>query len=328
MNNCEKNLVSVIVPIYNAEKYLSKCINSILNQSHKNLEIILIDDESLDKSGEIADEYSKKDNRIKVIHKKNEGVSSARNAGIDAATGDYICFSDADDFLEPDYVEYLLKLAIKNNADISYTSEMFTTYHKEQTTKDNLSILTPEEATIAILCYKVPIGVYCKMFRRGFLNQEKIRFIPHIYIGEGFNFSILCFQLANKVAVGHKKVYFYRRDNSDSAMSKFNIKKCEMALYAIDNIKKGLAIRSKKVMKSWEFAYWHTHCDMYYLIENANAGKKYPDIYKKCKQTARRMALIAWTVPTKKMEKIRAILLLISPKLVAKLIFLRNKKIS
>nr|WP_319999866.1 glycosyltransferase [uncultured Draconibacterium sp.] len=321
-------LVSIIVPIYNVEKYLSQCIKSIINQTHTNLEIILVNDGSPDNSGKIADKYASTDNRISVIHKKNAGVSSARNSGIDKATGNYICFSDADDLLEPDYVEYLLNLAVVNNADISYTSEMFTTFHKQQLSTDNIQIYSPEEATEAILCYRVPIGVYCKMFKKDFLKNNSLRFIHSVFIGEGFNFNTACFQRANKVVKGQKKIYFYRRDNSESAMTKFNIKKCEMAIYAINRIRKDFIINSKRIQKAWQFASWHTHCDMYYLIENANAGKNFPVIYKKCKQMARRKALTAFLVPTKRMERIRAIISIISPKLVARLILLRSKRVA
>lgn len=101
------DLISVIVPVYNVEKYLHKCINSILNQTYKNLEIILIDDGSTDNSGKICDEYALKDNRIKVIHKENGGLSSARNAGLDICSGDYIGFVDSDDYIAEDMYEYL-----------------------------------------------------------------------------------------------------------------------------------------------------------------------------------------------------------------------------
>lgn len=109
--------VSIIVPIYNVEKYLKRCINSILNQTLKEFELILVNDGSTDKSKEICDEY--KDERIKVIHKINEGVSSARNKGIDIAKGDYICFIDPDDYIDKDAIEYLYNLNIKNGADIA-----------------------------------------------------------------------------------------------------------------------------------------------------------------------------------------------------------------
>ncbi len=102
--------VSVIVPIYNTEKYLSNCLNSITSQTHQNLEIILVDDGSTDKSSQIADDYAKKDKRIKVIHQKNAGQSAARNTGIKKATGEYISFVDSDDQIEPEFVSSLLKL--------------------------------------------------------------------------------------------------------------------------------------------------------------------------------------------------------------------------
>lgn len=112
------DLISIIVPIYNTEKYLNRCIDSIINQTYKNLEIVLVDDGSTDKSGVICDDYAKSDSRIKVIHKENGGVSSARNVGIDNATGEYIMFVDADDELCLNAIEYIMELSKKNNADL------------------------------------------------------------------------------------------------------------------------------------------------------------------------------------------------------------------
>lgn len=112
-------LISVIVPIYNVEKYLCQCIDSIRYQTYRNLEIILVDDGSPDSCGKICDEYEKKDNRIKVIHKKNGGLSSARNAGITVATGEYIGMVDSDDFLLPSMYERLLELIEKNDCSIA-----------------------------------------------------------------------------------------------------------------------------------------------------------------------------------------------------------------
>ncbi|MCR8685715.1 glycosyltransferase family 2 protein, partial [Campylobacter ureolyticus] len=95
------------VPVYNVEKYLKKCIQSIINQTYKNLEIILVDDGSSDNSGKICDEFAQKDNRIKVIHKTNGGLSDARNAGLDGMSGEWVSFVDSDDFISPYYVENL-----------------------------------------------------------------------------------------------------------------------------------------------------------------------------------------------------------------------------
>ncbi|WP_455794815.1 glycosyltransferase [Clostridium butyricum] len=111
------SLISIIVPVYNIEKYISVCVESILNQTIKNIEIILVDDGSSDSSGNICDRYSMLDNRIKVIHQKNKGLSGARNSGIDIAQGKYIGFVDGDDFIYPDMFECLYNLLEKNNAD-------------------------------------------------------------------------------------------------------------------------------------------------------------------------------------------------------------------
>jgi len=110
--------VSVIVPIYNVEKYIGKCVDSIRNQDYPNIEIILVDDGSPDKSPQIIDEMASNDDRIKVIHEKNGGVSSARNRGIAAATGEYIMFVDGDDWVDDDYVSYFVDLIEKHGCDI------------------------------------------------------------------------------------------------------------------------------------------------------------------------------------------------------------------
>ena len=120
-----ETLISIIVPVYNVEKYLSKCLNSILVQTYKKLQIILIDDGSVDNSGKICDEYAKTDNRIEVIHQKNLGVSSARNKGLEAAKGKWIGFIDSDDCIEPDMFEYLIKLVYKYNVDIAQCGIFF-----------------------------------------------------------------------------------------------------------------------------------------------------------------------------------------------------------
>ena len=112
-------LISVIIPIYNVEKYLKECIDSVIAQTYKNIEIILVDDGATDQSGEICDQYAVKDQRIKVIHKVNGGLSDARNAGIDAAIGRYYSFIDGDDFIESDMLETLYCSIVQNKADIS-----------------------------------------------------------------------------------------------------------------------------------------------------------------------------------------------------------------
>ncbi|MCL2354597.1 MAG: glycosyltransferase, partial [Oscillospiraceae bacterium] len=115
----EKEKISIIVPAYKVEPFIRKCIRSVLNQTHKNIEVILVDDESPDNSGKICDAFAAEDSRIKVIHQKNRGLCGARNAGLDVATGDYIGFVDSDDWVDPDMFEYLLKNLKSYEADIS-----------------------------------------------------------------------------------------------------------------------------------------------------------------------------------------------------------------
>lgn len=114
----KKGLVTVVLPIYGVEKYLNKCIESVVNQTYTNLEIILVDDGSQDRCPEICDEWANKDSRIRVIHKENAGLGMARNTGIAYATGEYICFFDSDDFVDPETVEETYLYAVRNQADV------------------------------------------------------------------------------------------------------------------------------------------------------------------------------------------------------------------
>ena len=111
-------LVSIVVPIYNVEKYLNRCIENLINQTYRNVEIVLVNDGSTDSCPQICDEYAKKDSRIKVIHKENQGPGVARNTGIENATGDYICFFDSDDYIESDTIEKCVLEITSNDADM------------------------------------------------------------------------------------------------------------------------------------------------------------------------------------------------------------------
>lgn len=111
-------LISVIIPVYNSEKFLDRCVNSVLKQSYKELDIILVDDGSSDKSGEICDQYAQIDERVRVIHKKNGGVSAARNSGLDVAVGDYCTFVDSDDYIEPEMYQSMIEIAKQYNCGV------------------------------------------------------------------------------------------------------------------------------------------------------------------------------------------------------------------
>lgn len=317
-------LVSIIVPVYNVGKYLDECLQTMVKQSYKNIEIILVDDGSTDNSGEILDQWQKRDSRVKVFHQENKGVSSARNLGLDKAQGDYICFADGDDYLMEDYVEYLLDMILKHDADISLTKYTFTNYLKNQVEEDPQVVCTPEQTCIDLLSYNIPIGVYCKMFKSSFL-KDNIRFIPDIYIGEGFNFNMMAFQRASKIVVGKRRVYFYRRNNPNSATTKFSIDKWVNGLRAIEIIKENMIIHTPAMDTAWTYANWHTHADVLNFMLMASAEREHPEMYAKCKKVVKKDFLCAFRVPIRPREKVRAIIMAFCPSLMPKLMRLRSK---
>lgn len=322
----EDILVTIILPVYNVGKYLEICLDSVLKQSYRNLEIILVDDGSTDESPRICDEYAQKDSRIRVIHKKNEGVSTARNVGMEAARGEYVCFADSDDILQEDYVEYLLNMAIDNHVNVAVTTDFFTTFGGKQIKHDSIEVITGEEAAAKILYYHIPIGCYCKIFKLSFLRNNNIEFYSDVYIGEGFNFNVLAFALAENVAVGHRKVYCYRRDNVSSAMTFFLLAKAEMAIKAIQIIRDKLPIKRKKLMNACDFADWHTHGDMYNWMVLAKARKDYPELYAKCFAKVRSYSFTALFAPINKKERFRAFVQSLHPRLLAYLLEFRRWK--
>lgn len=321
----ESDKVSIIVPIYNVDNYLKKCIDSLIKQTYKNLEIILVDDGSPDTSGKICDDYALIDSRVKVIHKNNGGVSQTRNTGIEHATGDYICFVDGDDFVMDDYVSYMYNLIKKGDYEISITTDMFGNFNENQNNNIKDYEATGVESTNLILSYRIPIGCYCKLFKKDFLVKNNIRFFEDIFIGEGFNFNVLAFQYAKKVRIGNKKTYYYRRDNPTSAMTKFNIKKCECELYALDRIKNSFIIDFKFVENSWKYAVWRTKSDVYDLIKIANKSLEYPDIYKKVKKDLRKGFFLSLRCSVSNKDRLRAFVFMIFPPLIPFAMNIRKK---
>ena len=171
--------ISVIIPVYNVEDYIRQSIDSVLNQTYKNLEIILVDDGSKDNSGKICDEYKNVDERIKVIHKINSGVSSARNVGIDIATGKYIMFLDSDDFLEKNACELLYKAIEKVNTEYVMGNYIYTTFEGEKWDRPMFDI--QENFEVTITDYKKSFFVmnsvvWNKIFKRDFIETNKLRF--------------------------------------------------------------------------------------------------------------------------------------------------------
>ena len=224
--------ISVIIPVYNAERYLSACLNSIIEQDFKELEIILIDDGSTDSSGKICDEYAKKDSRLRVIHKKNEGVSIARNTGLDNATGKWITFVDADDWIEKDTYKELSLILEKNEPDIliyNYydNNKENALYIKTGTFEDKDEIENLKNKIIYPLIENEESAVYSfvwnKIFKKSIIDKNNIRFKMENKkaIFEDGIFCIEALENSNKVEICNKYLYYYR-SNSSSAMNSYN----------------------------------------------------------------------------------------------------------
>ena len=176
MTKLGNSKISVIVPVYKVEKYLDRCVESIVNQTYKNLEIILVDDGSPDNCPEMCDVWANKDERIKVIHKENGGVSSARNRGIDAATGDYIGFVDSDDWIEPDMYELLADNAKKYDADISRCGYFVDwSDHTAQIGNGGILLYEDIERRCEMLrSYHLVSALWNKIYRRELFEEERL----------------------------------------------------------------------------------------------------------------------------------------------------------
>lgn len=206
--------ISIIVPVYKVEQYINKCVDSILNQTFKDFEVILIDDGSPDNCGKICDEYANKDERIKVIHKKNGGLSSARNAGLDIAKGEYIGFVDSDDYIEPDMYEILYNLSENNECDIVSCSSII--HYMDETVVNGghgIFIHNKEEAMKTMLEGKLyDEVVWVKLFKKSVIGN--IRFpIGRIYEDTSFTYKVI--DKATKVAtIGEAKYNYIKHENS------------------------------------------------------------------------------------------------------------------
>lgn len=210
--------VSIIVPVYNVEKYLRRCIDSLVEQSYLNLEILLVDDGSTDESLIICTEYEAKDSRIRVFHKENEGLGLTRNYGIERAEGEYLTFVDSDDYLTKDAIEWMVSKVIESDADIVTAN----TYYKNE----ELKVMLPERlytgSEIKEVLVTHMMGNYAKridaisytatakLFKKKIFDENNLRFpSERRLIWEDLAFSTEAYPLCEKVYISHKPIYYY-----------------------------------------------------------------------------------------------------------------------
>lgn len=217
-----EELITIVIPVYNVEAYIDRCIESVRKQTYSNLEIILVDDGSPDKCPEICDEYAKKDKRIKVIHKENGGVSSARNIGIENSTGVWLCFVDADDYIEEDFCKELYKKAIDKDADIVQSSYNRVTNSKVEKINTDYKEYeyNSKEYLIQTLNPQTGFGFcHMKLYRKSIIKD--VRFNEELKVGEDALFGEQISHQINKAVMVRKALYNYRV-NEESVVRKFD----------------------------------------------------------------------------------------------------------
>lgn len=326
MENEKMPLISIIVPIYNGERYLNECIDSILGQDYENIEVILVDDGSIDKSGEIIDNYKNIDNRVIVIHQKNSGVSVARNNALNNVHGKYVCLIDQDDYISKEYISYFYNLILKNNAEIAITPyprkfiEITKNDKNEDEKMDNIEIWTGIKATREMLYYNVVISPWNKMFSSDLIKANNLKFDERYYGGEGFLFTLECFSKAKKIVVGHKRLYNYRCDNPNSGVTKFRMEVIDSSINAQKTIKKILLKIAPELELACKYANWHTYCDCYNTFIGCKVKNKYVKKCKEIKKVCQRDALCVIKAPIHIKEKIKGFMYFINPYIAAKLI--------
>lgn len=313
MNN---ELVSIIVPIYNVEKYIRNGIESLLNQSYTNIEIILVDDGSPDNCPSICDEYAKKYDRVKVIHKKNGGVSSARNCGLDIAKGKYVTFVDGDDYVDTEYVSYLLDIIKKNNSDVGVNTIHYSNSNIK-TVDESIKCESSECIIEKIYNGKVDVAVWNKIYSKDFLLNNNIRFNEDIWYGEGMLFNIECLQYTDKVGIG-KKYLYHQVFNTESAMRKFNLKSQYCGLKSLDIQKSIWKKKNTYIENAWIF---HKKCFNMSILKGLLKSKQYNEYkeeYKKCKRNMKKDIFFAFRVRISLKRKIYYLLASIFPNVVAR----------
>lgn len=254
MNN---PLISVIVPVYKVEKYLDRCVESIVNQTYKNLEIILVDDGSPDNSSALCDEWAEKDSRIKVIHKENGGVSAARNAAIDIANGEFIGFVDSDDYIDKDMYDVLYKQLISTQSDLSVVG----VYYGERTDSfASNNVYSKEETQLFLFNQRdyMAFNGYLvnKLYKSEIIRVNHIRLNKDVTMGEDMCFNFDYISHIKKMCASDYCGYHYEyRDDSctNSMDAKLNYSIISVTEYFLSNA------ADKSLYKSvvaWSLRFW------------------------------------------------------------------------
>ena len=265
--------ISVIVPVYNVEQYLERCVDSIINQTYKNLEIILVNDGSTDNSGQLCDELAKKDDRIRVIHKKNGGLSDARNVGIDEAEAELVGFIDSDDYIDEDMYEVLINNLKAANADLSMCGhyDVYNNVPESQVSDKKTWELSTQEAIKMVMEAKIlSVTAVNKLYKKSLFSELKFE------IGKIAEDAFIMIKLLDKcnkiVATNEKKYYYVHRENSITTQ-KFSLK----FLNVIEAYEQNKEIILEKYPELKEVAQMRMNWAYFYVLDRLLLDKEYND---------------------------------------------------
>ena len=270
--------VSIVVPVYNVEKYIEKCLDSIINQSFSNIEIILVDDGSTDNSGKICDIYEKKDTRIKVIHKKNGGLSDARNYGIEVATGEFISFIDSDDYIEENMIERLYESCKKDESDISCCAKIleYDNGKKEKrNNKENFCITNIEALGKMFIFDDIDNSACDKLFSKKLFTDIKFP-VGNYYEDIATIYKV--FMKAKKISHIIDVCYHYIMRENSISNKKFDIRQIDMIKFS----KKSSVEVSKKypdIKQQANSFYYLNLINIIIKIKNADDFNKFKKEY-------------------------------------------------
>ena len=245
-------LISVVIPVYNVQKYLEECLDSVIGQTYKNIEILLIDDGSTDLSGKICDEYADKDFRIQVIHQKNSGLSGARNKGIDLSSGDYIMFLDSDDYLEKDMLEKLVTTIENLQCDIAVTGTIYCDENKnflfEKSVKQQKIYHKNEQIFNLLTSYEIGTMAWGKLYNKNLFND--LRYPLNKYHEDVYLTYKLLDKSKKTVVIPDIGVH-YRQIKTSIVHSKFSIKHLD----SVEATKQRMEFIEKKYPEYRKYSY-------------------------------------------------------------------------
>ncbi len=303
----DNELVSIIIPVYNVEKYVEKCIDSVLNQTYKNLEIIIINDGSTDNSEQICKDYQKKDKRIKYFQKENTGVSDTRNKGIELSKGKYICFVDSDDILNKTYIEDFIDCIKNNNCEMVCCN-----FQKFKSNCESLDVKDISKYTIekrynvhnkyALLYEKFGGYIANKIFCADIIKNKNIKMDLDIYMMEDMNFVYKYIEYTNNIICIDKDNYKYRTLQTTASKNLRNTKWFSL-FKTLDNVLKNKEY-TKEIQKNIEYMYYYYLYQAKYRLNYIKDNSKYDRIKKEIKERIKETNVLTSKLDLKQKIKI------------------------